>query len=126
MLQFTIVILTRTSQKRIISVFSHEGHKKLDRLIVGAIVFSYGYFMQKNNFPARTSPMKSERRWQRLDRCQFKTIVVSQVPRVQCSEHGTQTVQVPWAEKQGRFTKHFERFAIAVLQACSTPAAMAT
>ena len=42
--------------------------------------------------------------------------------RVQCSEHGTQTVQVPWAEKQGRFTKHFERFAIAVLQECSTSA----
>ena len=42
---------------------------------------------------------------------------------MQCSEHGTQAVQVRLAEKQGRFTKHFERFAIAVLQECSTSAA---
>ena len=62
----------------------------------------------------------AERRWRHLDSCQFKTIIVCQVPRVQCSEHGTQMVQVPWAEKQGRFTKLFERFAIAVLQECST------
>ena len=58
----------------------------------------------------------AERRWRHLDSCQFKTIIVCQVPRVQCSEHGTQMVQVPWAEKQGRFTKLFERFAIAVLR----------
>ena len=64
----------------------------------------------------------TERRWRHLDSCQFKTIIVCQVPRVQCSEHGTQMVQVPWAEKQGRFTKLFERFAIAVLQECSTSA----
>ncbi len=65
----------------------------------------------------------TERRWRHLDSCQFKTIIVSQVPRVQCSEHGTQVVQVPWAEKQGRFTKLFERFAIAVLQECAISAA---
>jgi len=65
----------------------------------------------------------TERRWRHLDSCQFKTIIVSQVPRVQCREHGTQQVQVPWAEKQGRFTKLFERFAIAVLQECSISAA---
>jgi len=64
-----------------------------------------------------------ERRWRHLDSCQFKTIIVCQVPRVQCSEHGSQTVQVPWAEKQGRFTKLFERFAIAVLGECSISAA---
>src|SRR5664280_2839377 len=63
------------------------------------------------------------RRWRHLDSCQFKTIIVCQVPRVQCSEHGSQTVQVPWAEKQGRFTKLFERFAIAVLGECSISAA---
>src|ERR1039458_45480 len=61
----------------------------------------------------------TERRWRHLDSCQFKTIIVCQVPRVQCREHGSQTVQVPWAEKQGRFTKLFERFAIAVLGECS-------
>ncbi len=61
----------------------------------------------------------TERRWRHLDSCQFKTIIVCQVPRVQCREHGSQAVQVPWAEKQGRFTKLFERFAIAVLGECS-------
>lgn len=65
----------------------------------------------------------TERRWRHLDSCQFKTIIVCQVPRVQCSEHGSQTVRVPWAEKQGRFTMLFERFAIAVLQECSISAA---
>ncbi len=29
------------------------------------------------------------------------------------------TVAVPWAEKYGRFTRLFERFAIAVLKVCS-------
>ena len=65
----------------------------------------------------------TERRWRHLDSCQFKTVIVCQVPRVQCGKHGTQTVQVPWSEKLSRFTKHFERFAIAVLQECSTSAA---
>lgn len=65
----------------------------------------------------------TERRWRHLDSCQFKTIIVCQVPRVQCSEHGSQAVRVPWAEKQGRFTMLFERFAIAVLQECSISAA---
>ena len=65
----------------------------------------------------------TERRWRHLDSCQFKTIIVCQVPRLQCMEHGSQTVQVPWAEKKGRFTKLFERFAIAVLGECSISAA---
>ena len=30
------------------------------------------------------------RRWRHLDSCQFKTMVVAAVPRVKCSEHGTQ------------------------------------
>lgn len=29
----------------------------------------------------------TERRWRHLDSCQCKTIIVCQVPRVQCSEH---------------------------------------
>lgn len=63
------------------------------------------------------------RRWRHLDSCQYKTIVTADVPRVSCSEHGTQTVQVPWAERYSRFTRLFERFAIDVLQECSTAAA---
>jgi transposase len=59
------------------------------------------------------------RRWRHLDSCQFKTILEAAVPVVECSEHGAQTVQVPWAEGSSRFTMYFERFAIEVLQACS-------
>jgi len=63
------------------------------------------------------------RRWRHLDSCQFKTILEAAVPVVECSEHGAQTVQVPWAEGSSRFTMFFERFAIQVLEAC--PAARA-
>jgi transposase len=64
-----------------------------------------------------------KRRWRHLDSCQFKTIIEASVPRVKCEEHGTQIVQVPWAEKHSRFTLLFERFAIDVLQSCSIQAA---
>jgi transposase len=60
------------------------------------------------------------RRWRHMDTCQFKTILEAAVPLVECSEHGAQTVQVPWAEGSGRFTLLFERFAIQVLEACPT------
>jgi transposase len=63
------------------------------------------------------------RRWRHLDTCQFKTIVVADVPRVKCERHGTQSVSVPWAEKHSRFTMLFERFAIDVMQSCSVSAA---
>ena len=63
------------------------------------------------------------RRWRHLDSCQFKTIVTADVPRVKCSEHGTQMVKVPWAEPRSRFTAWFERLAVDVLQECSTVAA---
>lgn len=63
------------------------------------------------------------RRWRHLDTCQFKTIIEARVPRVKCSEHGTSTVQVPWAEKHGRFTVLFERLAIDMMHDCSIAAA---
>lgn len=63
------------------------------------------------------------RRWRHLDSCQFKTILEAAVPVVECSEHGSQTVQVPWAEGSSRFTMCFESFAVQVLEAC--PAARA-
>lgn len=63
------------------------------------------------------------RYWRHLDSCQFQTVVTAEVPRVKCPDHGTQTVQVPWSEPRSRFTALFERFAIDVLQECSTAAA---
>ena len=61
-----------------------------------------------------------ERRWRHMNTCQFRTIVIANVPVVDCPEHGSQTVQVPWAEESSRFTQYFERLAIEVLQACTT------
>jgi transposase len=60
------------------------------------------------------------RRWRHMDTCQFKTILEAAVPVVECSEHGAQTVQVPWAEGSSRFTMFFEQFAVQVLEACPT------
>ena len=60
------------------------------------------------------------RRWRHMDTCQFKTILEAPVPVVECSEHGAQTVQVPWAEGSSRFTLFFESFAVHVLEACPT------
>jgi transposase len=60
------------------------------------------------------------RRWRHMDTCQFKTILEAAVPLVECSEHGAQTVQVPWAEGSSRFTMFFESFAVQVLEACPT------
>ena len=63
------------------------------------------------------------RRWRHLETCQFKTIVEAKVPRVKCAEHGTTTVQVPWADKHSRFTALFERLAIDMMHDCSISAA---
>lgn len=60
-----------------------------------------------------------KRKWRHLDSCQFKTFLVADVPRVNCPDHGTRTVKVPWSEPRGRFTALFERFAIDVMLACS-------
>ena len=65
-----------------------------------------------------------QRRWRHLDSCQFQTYIEAAIPRVRCPEHGTITVQVPWAEPYGRFTKLFERLAIDLLRECSVSGAM--
>jgi transposase len=65
------------------------------------------------------------RRWRHLDSCQFQTILVADVPRVECAVHGTQTVAVPWAEKYSRFTRLFDRLAIDVMRECSVTATCA-
>ena len=63
------------------------------------------------------------REWRHLDSCQFKTTLVTHVPRVSCPEHGTQMVAVPWTEKFARFTRLFERLAIDLMRECSVLAA---
>ena len=66
-----------------------------------------------------------ERRWRHLDTCQFKTILLADVPRVQCSEHGVLQIQVPWAEPGSGFTALFEAVVIDWLRSLATIKAVA-
>ena len=61
-----------------------------------------------------------ERTWRHLDTMQFVTLLRARTPRANCPEHGIKTMTVPWAAPQGRFTLHFERFAVEVLLACAS------
>lgn len=59
------------------------------------------------------------RRWRHLDTCQYKTILVANVPRVKCKAHGVVTVSVPWAEPNSGFTSLFEALVIDWLKEAS-------
>lgn len=61
-----------------------------------------------------------KRRWRHLDTCQYKTILVADVPRVNCKKHGVVTVSVPWAETGSGFTAMFEALVIDWLKEAST------
>jgi transposase len=60
-----------------------------------------------------------ERRWRHLDTCQYLTILIAQVPRVDCSEHGVRQIRVPWAEPASGFTALFEALVIDWLKEAS-------
>jgi transposase len=62
------------------------------------------------------------RRWRHLDTCQYKTILVADVPRVKCEVHGVVTVSVPWAEPGSGFTAMFEALVIDWLKEASISA----
>jgi len=53
-----------------------------------------------------------ERRWRHLDTMQYRTILVADVPRVQCDKHGVVQVTVPWSDPKSRFTALFEALVI--------------
>lgn len=53
-----------------------------------------------------------ERRWRHLDTCQFQTLLVAEVPRIECPDHGVKQVKVPWAEPGSRFTALMEALVI--------------
>lgn len=65
---------------------------------------------------------KRQRRWRHLDTCQLKTLLVAEVPRVRCPEHGVVTVGVPWAEPGSGFTALFEALVIDWLKEASVSA----
>lgn len=62
------------------------------------------------------------RRWRHLDTCQYRTILVVDVPRVECPEHGVHQIRVPWGEPGSRFTALFEALIIDWLQEASVSA----
>lgn len=43
---------------------------------------------------------RRQRRWRHLDTCQLKTLLVADVPRVECSDHGVVTVSVLWRSQE--------------------------
>ena len=62
------------------------------------------------------------RRWRHLDTCQYKTILVADVPRVKCAQHGVVTTAVLWAEPGSGFTALFEALVIDWLKEASVAA----
>jgi transposase len=65
---------------------------------------------------------KRRKKWRHLDTCQLKTLLVADVPRVECPDHGVVLVDVPWAEPGSGFTALFEALVIDWLKAASTSA----
>ncbi len=65
---------------------------------------------------------KRTRRWRHLDTCQLKTLLVAEVPRVNCAEHGVVTIAVPWSESGSGFTALFEALVIDWLKEASVSA----
>jgi transposase len=59
------------------------------------------------------------RSWRHLDTCQFKTVLVADVPRVKCDEHGVVQIATPWAEPGSSFTALMECLVIDWLQEAS-------
>lgn len=53
-----------------------------------------------------------ERRWRHLDTMQYQTVLIAQVPRVRCDEHGVRQITVSWAEEGSRLTAMFEALVI--------------
>ncbi|WP_218997241.1 ISL3 family transposase, partial [Shewanella algae] len=46
---------------------------------------------------------------------QYQTLIQANVPRVHCTSHGYQTLQVPWASGSSRYTELFEMRVLALL-----------
>ena len=55
---------------------------------------------------------RRKRQWRHLDTMQYETLVIAEVPRVKCPDHGVHQISVPWAEDTSRFTALFEALVI--------------
>lgn len=65
---------------------------------------------------------RRRKRWRHLDTCQYQTLLVADVPRVKCPEHGVVMTDVPWAEPGSGFTALFEALVIDWLKETSISA----
>lgn len=63
-----------------------------------------------------------KRTWRHLDTCQYQTRVHADIPRTDCPKHGPRLIEVPWAEKGGRYTLLFEAHVIDLLRDASIKA----
>ena len=61
--------------------------------------------------PSRTLRVES-RTWHHLDICQYRSVIVAEVPIIDCELHGVQLAWVPWAESNSRQTNWAERRSI--------------
>lgn len=57
------------------------------------------------------------RKWRHLDTLQYKTFILSRVPRIKAKDGKIKTVEVPWAGGFERFTYLFEAHVINLIQA---------
>jgi transposase len=62
---------------------------------------------------------RRQRQWRHLDTMQYETLVIAEVPRLKCPEHGVRQISVPWAEDNSRFTALFEALVINWLKEAS-------
>lgn len=57
------------------------------------------------------------KQWRHLSQMAFRTVVVCEVPRVDCEQHEIRQVLVPWAGPMSRFSLEFEAFAVEIMKA---------
>lgn len=65
---------------------------------------------------------KKMKQWRHLDSCEYRTYVQAEVPRVSCTEHGVNQIQVPWSEARSRYTGVFEAMVVDWLKEASVSA----
>jgi transposase len=63
-----------------------------------------------------------ERQWRDLDMCADQLYISARVPRIECQEHGLQSVAIPWATGRSEFTDAFEYLVILLLREMSIAA----
>ena len=66
-----------------------------------------------------------KRKWRHTKICDYRTVVVANVPRVHCPEHGVITISVPWADAQVQYTRQFEAHVIDLLHDATSHHAVA-